>query len=385
MIATMAGDATGADASFSFARDRRDRLLRALQRDGSIRVTDMARQMDVSEVTIRRDIRHLVERGLGERVYGGAILPRQAEPGSPDDSAVRLRPTIGLVVPSVDYYWPSIIAGAREGAAAADVNLVIRYASYDIKDYFGHVHRLSKIPGVVGMVLAPVLESSLGPEYLQQLLQLRMPVVLADREPPVSDVRLPLEWVSSDHSRGARMAVSHLHQLGHRRIGLLVLEDGPSHVRVMRGWKEEMGMRGLSTEPNATVVSSSQGFTKPGREKLMAALVDKCAETGVTALLVHSDVAAVVLVQYLLDHGVAVPGDLSIVGYDDELAELSRPRLTAVSPPKEEVGRLAVEMAAARVREGDSRPLYRTLISPRLRVRDSCGPPVESSLVSSRA
>ncbi|WP_434810557.1 substrate-binding domain-containing protein [Microbacterium sp. bgisy189] len=67
-------------------------------------------------------------------------------------------------------------------------------------------------------------------------------------------------------------------------------------------------------------------------------------------MLVHTDADAVLLVDLALDRGLRVPQDLAIVAYDDEIASLARIPLTAIAPPKLDLGETAVRMALARLR-----------------------------------
>ncbi|MEK8169569.1 substrate-binding domain-containing protein [Streptomyces sp. M19] len=71
--------------------------------------------------------------------------------------------------------------------------------------------------------------------------------------------------------------------------------------------------------------------------------------------------------------GLAVPDDLAVVAYDDEVAEVGDVPLTAVSPPKSEVGALAAQLLLRRMDAGDDALCHRVEIQPRLVVRASCG------------
>ena len=70
-----------------------------------------------------------------------------------------------------------------------------------------------------------------------------------------------------------------------------------------------------------------------------------------------------------LARGISVPGDLSVIAYDDEVAELFTPALTAVSPPRAAVGAAAVDLVI--------RPVHRVTLNPTLKVRGSTAPPSE--------
>jgi len=89
---------------------------------------------------------------------------------------------------------------------------------------------------------------------------------------------------------------------------------------------------------------------------------------------VHADAEAIALVQRCEERHLTVPGELSVVAYDDEVAGLFSPALTAVRPPRRSIGRAAVRLVADRLADPD-RPAHRIVISPSLRIRDSSAPP----------
>lgn len=89
------------------------------------------------------------------------------------------------------------------------------------------------------------------------------------------------------------------------------------------------------------------------------------------ALIVHHDVAALPLLGRLRESGIAVPGDLSVISYDDELAAMADPPLTAVAPPRSAVGEQAVEVLVRRLQD-PARPLQQILLRPELRLRNTC-------------
>ncbi len=100
---------------------RRAQLLAALQRDGVLRISDLTVALRAAAVTIRRDIAQLAAEGLVRRVHGGVALvaaedPQAADesqPAGPDGLGGR---TLGMLVPSLNYYWPDVARGAEEAA-----------------------------------------------------------------------------------------------------------------------------------------------------------------------------------------------------------------------------------------------------------------------------
>ncbi|MFF2453270.1 substrate-binding domain-containing protein [Isoptericola sp. NPDC058082] len=351
---------------------RREHIMRELRTRGTVAVGALAAQLGVSAMTVRRDVNALAAKGLLVRVHGGAALPEPsagvAPSPTPEPTARGSRLTVGLVVPQLDYYFPRVVAGARAAAARAGVRLVIRTTAYDPDEDRLQCRRLAEA-GVDGLVVTPTLDGPRGGELLGWLDRLRTPVLLADRRPPEISPFRRLEWVVSDHASGAATAVWHLHAQGHRRIGLLSIAGTTTSRAVGRGWRD--ALRSLGIDPEEQVVGHSDGFDRPGRAERLASTLDDLRRTGTTALLLHSDPFALTFAQYCQDHGVRVPDDLAIVAYDDEVAELGDPPLTAVRPPTYDVGRLAVETMVARLTEGDRRPTHRLLLDPTLTVRAS--------------
>ncbi|HEY9332310.1 MAG TPA: substrate-binding domain-containing protein, partial [Streptomyces sp.] len=94
---------------------------------------------------------------------------------------------------------------------------------------------------------------------------------------------------------------------------------------------------------------------------------------GATAAVLHGDVDALMLVQRLAESGVQVPRDCSVVAYDDVVAALGSTPLTAVAPPRAEIGRAAAGLLLHRLSgaAGALGPVRRTQVLPELKVRGS--------------
>ncbi|MDO0938129.1 substrate-binding domain-containing protein [Streptomyces sp. DG2A-72] len=356
-----------------FALQRRERLMDQLRLHGAVRVRDLARDLSVSELTIRRDIAALADRGLLTRVHGGATLPSALEP-----EPVRRRRlatpafTLGMVVPSLDFYWPQIVSGVRNAAAAHGVNVQLRGSSYDWAEDRRQIVRLTESGQVQGLLLAPNLD---GPdmremhEMIDWIGNLRVPVVLVERQTPEwTPTPHQLEWVRSDHALGLEMAVRHLHSLGHRNIGLVLSKGSPTSAHLAVGWHRACGELGLSAD---FLIRESVALNVPRHRGIIGDILDGCRRSRITALIVHSDPDAISVVQYLTEQGIRVPDDMALVSYDDEVAHLADPAITAVRPPKALVGRTAVEMMVARLLEGSRRQIQRTVILPMLMIRAS--------------
>lgn len=350
---------------------RRRQLLDVLYREGTVRVSDLRESLGAAPATIRRDLDQLADEGVVRRVHGGATLVRS------DDSTARARPAraltgaIGMLVPSLEYYWPDVVRGAEEAAAQHGLTVVLRGSGYDVDDDLPHLVRLVDQVGVRGLTVAPRLDARTTEHTLSWLAACGVPVVLVERSATVGPHHAVMESVTSDHALGGAMAVRHLAALGHRKVGLLLAEHSPTGAQIRRGWLDAAAEVGF--DPASTVAMAIPEARSEWETTLDSAL-DDCASTGTTAVVVHADAEAMALVQRCEDRHISVPGDLSIIAYDDEVASLFSPPLTAVRPPRRSLGRAAVDLLAARLADPE-RPTHRVVISPSLRVRESSAPP----------
>jgi DNA-binding LacI/PurR family transcriptional regulator len=347
---------------------RRARLLEQLQRDGVLRVSDLTDALGASTVTIRRDIAQLASEGLVRRVHGGVALPTGDEQRDPEDL---FSGSIGMLVPSLDYYYPHVARGAEEAARELDLRIVLRGSSYQTEDDRPQLDRLVD-QGVDALIVAPRMDAPTAQQTIEWLAGLGIPVVLLERTATAGPHHAHLESVVSDHAQGAGMAVRHLAGLGHRKIGVVLAALSPTSPHIHRGWHEAVTELGLDS--SGTVDESVPDARTPDSEAALDKALDRALETGTTALLVHADAEAIALVQRCEERRLSVPGDLSVIAYDDEVAGLFSPALTAVRPPRGSIGRAAVRLAADRLAD-PQRPSHRVLVSPSLRIRDSAAAP----------
>jgi DNA-binding LacI/PurR family transcriptional regulator len=349
--------------SRELAASRRATILRTLHRSGTVRVSELSATLGVAAVTLRRDIAHLADEGLLRRVHGGATLHEHDAVAVSQPSAAGYA---GMLVPSLSYYWPEVIRGVEEEASNHGLRVRFRGSSYETTDDRPQLERLLATEDVRGLVVAPNLDAPTADATMSWLAGVDVPVVLVERA-ATGPHRSVLESVATDHALGAAMAVDHLVELGHRRIALATSAHSPTSPHIRRGWREAIPV------PDMIDVSLPSPGT-PGWDTTAAELLDGLRATSATAVVVHADAEAIALVQYLERQDVHVPADLSVVAYDDEVARLFTPRLTAVRPPRHAIGRAAMALLAARLAEPD-RPPHRVLISPTLNVRESTEQP----------
>jgi LacI family transcriptional regulator len=181
-------------------------------------------------------------------------------------------------------------------------------------------------------------------------------------------------WVDVDGRAGLGMAMDHLVQLGHRRIGFIAWPPGSlSGEYRYFGYIAALDRASLPVDP-ALVVRAEHA--EPAGRHALASLLDLPAAQRPTAVVAISDLLAIGAMNEAQDRGLVVGRDLSIVGFDDDpMVKYLRPPLTTIRQPIDEVGELVVRQLLAVV---SGTPLTEderhVLLKPELIVRASTGP-----------
>lgn len=344
--------------------ERRDQIRKQLDRWGTVRTGELAVQFSVSERTVQRDLDALEMHGTAQRVHGGAICPV----GS--DELTRLR--IGLIVPSRTSYYEQVVAGVLEAAAQKNVQVIIGDYAYRDELEADRLDLITKV-GLDGL-LVTVEDRGVGYEQLRDIAQ---PIVLLERPqlPVHTDTSAPLiAHVCSDHASGAALGLEYLYALGHRSIFCLIRRT-PTAAGILRG------LHGSVPRPDRrfTVREVHRDLPLGSSTPVLLDVVDAALTGTATAFLVHHDADAAAVVAALSRAGISVPRDASVLSYDDVEAAGTDPPLSAISPQRRWIGRLACEVLVTRLRGAGETlppvPTFQLSLPPELVVRGSTAPP----------
>jgi len=195
---------------------------------------------------------------------------------------------------------------------------------------------------------------------------------LASRQVPLVgiDVRCPrgrAAYVGSDHADGVRLALAHLHALGHRRIAHVAgAANTVAGSERLRAFRREIAALGL--ERSEELLRQGDFSSASGYRETCALLA--LAERP-TAIVAASDLMALAAMQAIRDAGLQPGRDIAVVGFDDlEAAALAYPPLTTIRQDRQELGMLAATRAIELIDAPDLTP-PETVLPVELVVRGS--------------
>ncbi len=244
-----------------------------------------------------------------------------------------------------------LVRGAEAQARAAGSTLIIADTQGGPELEAAHLDRLAS--SVDGFVLAA---SRLSDAELRTLAE-RSPVVLFNRRVA------GLASLATDSADGSRQIVEHLAALGHRSLAYLA---GP-----IASWSDAQRWRSLSGHAESAGIRIARCGPFPPTLDGGPAAADVGLANGATALVAFNDLLAIGVLRRLAERGVAVPGRVSVVGYDDIFgADFCSPTLTTVAGPVDDAGRMLVDVLQA-----GGEPLPEITLPTHLVIRASTAPP----------
>nr|WP_119611973.1 LacI family DNA-binding transcriptional regulator [Streptomyces acidiscabies] len=304
---------------------------------------------DVSPETRARVERLLVEHDYVARGPGGAQSPVRIV----DLTFDRLVNPNNLV----------ITQGVTEAAAEAGVDVVIGTAPDDPLGA-AWARRITGA-GREGVIL---VTSELTARQRAQVAQAEIPLVLID---PMNVPDDSVPSIGASNFSGGMAATEHLLKLGHRRIAMIEgTHDALCNTARLHGYQAALTGAGLTPDP-ALIKRGDFRFAPAHQAALeLFALPDPP-----TAVFAANDLAAFGVIEAARVHGLRVPQDVSVVGFDDTAAaSTSAPPLTTVRQPFAEIGRAALR-TLLRLAAGEPLDSHRVELATQLVVRSSTAPP----------
>lgn len=175
--------------------------------------------------------------------------------------------------------------------------------------------------------------------------------------------------VAVDERWGARLAVSHLVNLGHQRIAFINGDaDWDASIFRLKGYQDELKSRGIPYDPDLV---TNQGWESEHGRSGIDTLFNKGASF--SAVFASNDLLAMGAIHALQDRGLRVPQDIAVMGYDDRaFSSFVRPAISTVTLPAYEMGKEAA-ILLLRMMKGEIKSSRVVEVRGRLLVRESCG------------
>ena len=243
--------------------------------------------------------------------------------------------TIGMVLAAIsDPFMGRVVEGMERVAVEAGFNVFISTSQNDRQQEIAAIKMLQKrrVDGII------VIASHLFDQYPQFFGRSKVPIVIINEQKPGET----MHFVTVDDVHAAQLAVEHVLALGHCRIGYVGVTNRPkSNQYRLKGYQDALEAAGIASDPALIFTSNTiEDHAKRGEASLEPLLA-----AGATAVFCFNDTTAMGLLAACYKRGVSVPGDLSIVGFDDiDMAAYTMPPLTTIRQPRFELGQRAMHM-----------------------------------------
>jgi DNA-binding LacI/PurR family transcriptional regulator len=298
-------------------------------------IKDIARMAQVSHSTVSRALQHspLVNTETAEKIRRIAQESGYRASAVARGLVTKRTLTIGLVVTTVaDPFASEVVNGIEQAANDLGYSVFLADSNAD-PEREKHIVQSFAERRVDGIL---VTSSRVGALYLPLLSEMMVPIVLVNNQHPGAFVHS----VMIENVEGSLAAARHLISLGHRRIAYLGDQFGyQSDTERFAGYKQALDEAGIPFLPELVV----HGNGKP--EQAMNAMEQLLSlEAPPTAVCCYNDMSALGAMRTIRLHGLRIPEDISIVGFDDIfVASYTQPPLTTVRQPMRQMGILAME------------------------------------------
>lgn len=327
-----------------------------------ITIKDIAKAAGVSHTTVSRALRGdpRITRDTTERILHLAKALGYIPNSIAQSLNAQRSYTIGLLVTSVsDPVVMDFMEGAEEVAQEQGYCIFLSTSRNDPVRELQVIETFQRrrVDGVV------VISSRSSDKARLALERIQVPLVLLNSEESYDTYPA----VSVDNVGGAVLAVDHLLQLGHRRIGYIGATDRrATNLERLNGYTQALQTAGITPDPALVINPIAADDIERGRFGL-----DHCLATGVTAIFCYNDQIAISVLNSCYQKGIAVPQGLSVVGFDDiRPASYVTPPLTTIRQPLQQMGRTGMEMVLALI---DQRPVENKRLDCTFIMRASTG------------
>lgn len=333
----------------------------------AITIKDIAERAEVSQATVSRVLNNseFVKDEKKERVLN-AIKELNYVPNSLARSlSTNKSNTIGVVVPDVhNPFFGEVIKGIATVADEEDINIILCDTDENMDKEFKALEMLKK-QRVQGIIITPTSDKNeFNSEYLETLENMGMPIVLIDRDVKYSN----FDGVFLDNINGAFEATNALIKEGHKKIAVIAgpQTSKPGRDR-LRGYKKAMLMNKLDVDEKYIFYGD---FKQESSYKITKEIINM--EDKPTAIFVCNNMMNLGCMKALFEENIKIPEDMALIGFDEiEILNVLNFKISAVSRPTSEMGRVAMNMFLDKLKNKEDMQTKRITLSPQLILRGS--------------
>jgi len=322
--------------------------------------TEMIQQYDVARMTIRDALARLVNIGYLTKEHGRGTFCTYF----PENGADKKRLNIDVILNMNDeYFIHYYVKGISNVLSSHDCNFIISDSNNDSH----HICKLLKDiaeKGSSGVIVQPSHFISTPEDEINGIFTLikrrNIPCIM------INDLYECVEspsYLALDEHAGGAMAAEHLVQLGHKHTGVVFIDSFRVFLSRRSGFIDVYKQKGLPN-PVDIPIRDENNFEKD--------FIGPVIRDNLTAVFCASDSLARHCAEYLTNAGMQIPGDFSVVGYDDSLvAEMMVPKLTSIAHPKQDLAEKAAHALLDIIRQKERAKPFVYVFSPELVVRES--------------
>lgn len=322
-------------------------------------IREVCEQFDVSDVTAKKALRRLTERGVVRTVNGLGVFVREAPPAEPAAAVSQVVSflKVGLHPAPVFVYEIDLI---QRELARAGLSMVYTTAGSD-EEAGESVRQLAEGHGRCAVVFPSHNRPYEQSDYMRELRRLDMPHLVVESHSSQD------AYVMADLERSAYQLTEYLYELGHRRICLATVYE-----RKVAGFQRRVAR---AAEPVQHWIIGEKGKDEYSAHLLAQQVLDLHPRP--TAVIASNDQAAATMVRHFIDAGVDVPGELSVATFDDHPAytRLSPLPVTVVRHPFQEVAQEVTQWCQRALRGSIPGSRWRRELTGTLIIRDTTAPP----------
>jgi len=273
--------------------------------------------------------------------------------------------SIGVVLEDImNPFYTQVAKGIETVLKAGGYTMVLTSSGFVCEEELELTRTLLRYK-VDGILLTPVEADSLAVNILKRR-GVPFFILNAKSEDP------GISWIDSDNRLGGYMATRYLLGLGHRRFLVLSSNRVQGTRDRLEGFKQAVAEKGLSLSDQ--ILLGDAAFREDGYRLVGEFIRERGVAALPSAIVAVNDTTAIGAMECLFEHGVRIPQDVSIIGYDDiYLAPITRVPLTTVHQSKFRMGEIAARGLLEMLQRGQApEEGHHFLIHPKLVVRESC-------------